>query len=215
VPPYIIRVFKSWQVRDVERRWVNTYEVEHTGASPADLIETANDIADAERLIHRDAVQFLSATISTWEPDSKPYNPLAFTTVELTGTGAVLVSTGQPVDSNVCFVVKREATLGRSGRLFYRGCLLESDIETGGDLRVKLTPGTGLAQGGANFGAFVTAMQPMMATTGAPARLILIQNPSTPGEVAEAGPYRYVTSLKSAGVTINRRNHRYFDRASV
>jgi hypothetical protein len=204
---FVIRIFKSWGARDESRRWVNNYEIEAGAATLTSLDTVANALASAEKLIHMGNVNFLSATISTWEPDSQPYNPLSFRTIELSGIGTKNVAGVTTLSSNVCFVVKYQATTGRNGRRFYRGCLTEADVESGGDGSFTLTAAGPLLDAGADFTAFKTAMAPYL-SGGANATKIVLAGASG------IGVQREVSALKSGGVSINRRNHRYFDRAA-
>jgi hypothetical protein len=212
MPAFTIRIFKSWGARDADRRWVNTYELFSTvHGSPDAMLPTLVAIVDAERHLHLTDVQFLSGTVSTWVPDSQPYDPDAFVTQELVGHGSR--GNGVPpnptaLDSNVCLQVKRQCTTGRSGKLFYRGCLLEGDVEMGGDGRFTLTAGSTIIAGGADWVAYTTAMAPFLnAAEGADALSLI-------SAVAGGQRVRPVDALIPRGVTVNRRNHRYFDRGA-
>lgn len=206
----IIRIFKSWQARDPERRWVNNYEAHSDEVVAPDAFESMmNDIVAAEKLIHLLPVQFLSATISTWEADSVPYNPSSFFTYELAGGGGRggAADVVQALDSNVCYLVKRQTHGGKSGKLFYRGCLEEADVQMGGDGRFVFTAGTGLATPASpEFAAYATAMAPHLSVGAGGEKMALISMIGV-NQVA-----RLVESLAVGGITINRRNHRYFDR---
>lgn len=207
---FILRTFKSWGARDANRRWVNTYEFSTTThTSPAAMLPTLVAVVNAEREIHLTDVQFLEGTVSTWVPDSHPYDPDVFVTQELSGHGNRGNSTppnSTALDSNVCLQVKRQCTSGRSGKLFYRGCLLETDVEMGGDGSFTLTAGTGIAPGGTQWVAYTTAMAPFLTAAEGGDALSLISKVGTTTHI------RPVDALVPRGVTINRRNHRYFDR---
>lgn len=204
---YIIRVRKSWGARDPERSWVNTYEVSYDGAI-GDLSATANAIANGERILHLAEVQFLSATISTWQPDSVPYNPLTFKTVELEQVGLRASAGVSAMDSNVCLLVKMMTALGRNGRRFYRGCLSEADVQIGGDAKFTLTPGSPLTgNGGSAWETFNTFMQPFTTAGTGPVKICLVGN-GVGGVLSRA-----VEEMQVGGVVVNRRNHRYYDLA--
>lgn len=209
----IIRVFKSWGARDPERRWVNSYEAHSIDGLWPDAFEPMKDaIVTAEKAIHHANVQFLEATISTWEVDSHPYDPTSFFTYELSGSGAVDAPHAHDIevlDSNVCYLVKRQTHGGRSGKLFYRGCLLETDVRMGGDARFTLEAGSNYQEGGAFFTTYKAALAPYIGddavTSGTYMALISL--------IANITTVRAVELMKVGGVTVNRRNHRYFDRA--
>lgn len=204
---YTVRIFKSWGARDASRRWVNNYEIEAGTAALTSLGAVANDIAAAEKLIHQTTVQFLSYSVSTWEPDSHPYNPLSFVTGELSGTGA-LAAASQLLDSNVCFLVKYQAATGRSGRRFYRGCLAEQDVEPAGDGSFTVSPGSNFQDAGGAMTSFKNALAPYLAGGTNATKIILAGN-------SASSIQRIVTAVKSGGVVVNRRNHRYFDRRAI
>lgn len=210
---YIIRIFKSWGVADPERRWVNSYEITSGElTSPEAHLPTLAALVLAEQAIHLHKVHFLSATVSTWLPDSHPYDPTAFVTAELAVQGLRDVPDThalEALDSNVALLVKRVCTTGRSGKLFYRGCLLELDVEMGGDGRFRISTGAAIANDGAAMLAYKSAMEPFLGAAEGETALALI---SQPGGVTSIRP---VADLVASGVTINRRNHRYFDRGGA
>lgn len=209
---WTIRIFKSWGAADLSRAWVNNYEINTTTAlNPPDLVPVLNTLVTAEKILHQPEVQFLQATISTWEPDSKPYNPLAFLTVPLSGVGGWARTAGDdPLDSNVCFMVRYQADTGRSGRRFYRGCLTEAHVTIGGDARFQLTSTSGFGDTGAGMTSFRSALAPLLPGGAGVGKLMLMYG--KPGIVSVQ---RAVTSVHTGGVVVNRRNHRYFDRAGV
>lgn len=207
---YTVRIFKSWAARDPERRWSNVYEIQSASTSPGALDATIDTIVLAERQIHANQVNFLEATVSTWAADSHPYNPTTFYTRELSAVGTANPSPATWLDSNVCFLVKLGAGLGRSGRRFYRGCLTESDVETQGDGRWTLSAGSVMLQAGANFAAYRTQLSPML-SDGAGADKLVIAS----GHGATPTFVRQIFTLTSSGVVINKRNHRYFDKGHI
>lgn len=217
MPNFIARVYKSWGVQDYERRWVNTYELASDSAlAPAMATSILNALAAAESNLYFNNVRFLTATLSTWTPDSDPYNPNSFFTLELSGGGARAGGV-DILDSNVCLVIKKQADLGRSGRLFYRGALAEGDVEVGGDGRFRIAATSPVAAGGAVMTSYMSAMAPFLSGNvgGADNLTLRLIGQSTTSQGVVVTHDRAVTALKVGGVTINRRNHRYFDRANT
>ena len=212
---YSIRIFKSWAVRDLDRRWVNSYEVEAPTISDPGLMEPVmRDFVAAEQQLHLGDVQFLSATISTWAADSRPYDPASFFTYDLTVTGLRGAGFGPSVsalDSNVCFLVKKQTYGGKDGKLFYRGCLKEEDVHIGGDARFALDVSSDLNVGGARWLAYLASMDPHLVAgpDAAAGTLSLISM------IAAVRVSRPVVAMQIGQITVNRRNHRYFDRAGV
>lgn len=122
-----IRVIKCFTANP-DNAWVNNYEVQaHIAGSEDELLACATKIVDFERLLHHSAVSFLRLLISTWAPDSVPYDPSAFISSTLTGVGE-RAPAGQPVSVNDCLSVARVCASGRLGHLFYRGVLLDGDF---------------------------------------------------------------------------------------
>lgn len=210
---FIIRIFKSWGVRDPERRWVNTYEVTTTSSStPPAQEDTMMAFVEAEREIHHHKVQFLSATISTWVEDSRPYDPGSFNTYELSTVGKRDTPDAhalEALDLNVIYLIKRQTVSGRSGKLFYRGCVLELDVEMAGDGRFQISTGAAIAEAGTAFSAYQTAMAPFLDDGGGASKLALIS------KIAGSLTIRPVTELHVGNIGVNRRNHRYFNRAAA
>lgn len=207
---WTIRIFKSWAVADLSRSWVNNYELVSAGdLSPLDMVPVLNTLVAAEKTIHYDKINFIQATISTWQPDSKPYNPLSFLTVPLSGQGSAATGALQLLDSNVCFLMRFQADLGRSGRRFYRGALSETDVDatpTGG---FQFAGGLAAVDAGGGMSSFRTALAPLLPSGAGLAKLHLLGKGITFPSTA-----RPVTSVHTGGIVINRRNHRYFDRAT-
>jgi len=123
---FIYRIVKHLASNPLDS-WVNSYEVTaaESGAEDA-LLTLGTTLVAFEAELHRDTVDFEKLTISTWEPDSVPYNPTAFISLPLTTSGTV-GPVGDDLALNQCLVVARTASSGRFGHLFYRGVLNEAD----------------------------------------------------------------------------------------
>lgn len=209
---WTIRIFKAWNTTDLSRSWVNNYEINTSSAlNPPDLVPVLNTLVAAEKVIHWNFINFLQATISTWEPDSKPYNPLSFLTVPLSGGGSAGAPTAATVlDSNVCLMVRFQADTGRSGRRFYRGQLDEPNVDTQGDGKFVLASTSGFLDSGANMNSFRTALAPLLPGGAGIGKLMLMY--AKPGITSVQ---RAVTAIHTGGIVVNKRNHRYFDRRAI
>jgi hypothetical protein len=213
MPNYRIDTFKAWGSRDIERAWSNSYEFVSSQTSPSALIGLGNQLIVAEKKMHLPNVEFLQFRIATHAIEPSPfYDPSAFTTIPVEGIGSRAVTGTDPLDYNVCFVVQRVPASGRAGRLFMRGCLVELDVNSNADGMFRLQTTSTLATGGTVFEGFKTDLAGFISVSGAPV--------ADPG-LAMVGTYgsttiaRYVTALRNGGVSINKRNHRYFDRGPV
>lgn len=119
---FVVRVFKHHE-NNPDNLWTNSYEGIATTPDSGDaLLNWALAIVAFEKALHMTPIQFDRFTISTWEADSVPYDPEAFMSVSITGSGATGEVNGM-MPLNTTFSVARVATSGRFGHLFYRGAL--------------------------------------------------------------------------------------------
>jgi len=110
--------------------WANNYEVEATQdiTNPVSALQfLVERIAFLERDIHLNSVVIDRITVSTYIPDSRPYNPNTLAVYPLS------INCTRPMSANVlplelCLFVRRNVDFGRDGRLLYRGCLTEDDM---------------------------------------------------------------------------------------
>ena len=138
---FVIRVLKH-HVNNPERKWANNYElVARDAGAETEMLAAATQIVDFEIALHYDVVIFDEVTASTWEPDSKPYNPDTFLSSPLTATGDVSIGTGELAAANVCLNVRKQVAKGRFGHNFYRCALLEADISAPAGTWVLTNPG--------------------------------------------------------------------------
>lgn len=136
---FTVRVIKSLAGAPLNQ-WSNSYEF--TAVDPVGLADLRNaGLACVlfEKAIHLGDVRFNRLLISTWVPDSVPYDPSAFISDVLTGSGESGAA-GDPCALNVCLSVARLPTTGRSGHLFYRRCLTEEDINAAAGVTVLEDP---------------------------------------------------------------------------
>lgn len=124
---FIIRTIKSLSTNP-SNKWANSYEfIAVDAGSESDLLTLADAVVQFERALHHDVVQFEEALISTWEPDSKPYDPTVFVSVPL-AVGGTIGPVGDMLGLNSCLSIARVASSGRFGHLFYRGVLEEVQV---------------------------------------------------------------------------------------
>jgi hypothetical protein len=110
--------------------WANNYEVQATENLPNAgfvLPTLANRFVDLERPLHSTAVTIDRVVISTYAPDSRPYNPDTLATYSY-NVQCQRTSTSDLVPLETCLFIRRITEFGRSGKLFYRGCLYEADV---------------------------------------------------------------------------------------
>lgn len=126
---FIYRV-RKYLSTNPDNKWVNSYEFIATNdGGEAGLLSLGTALVGYEQLIHLEVVVFDALLISTWTPDSVPYDPTAFISSPLTGVGDRALGVVDMLGLSNCLDVRRFAATGRYGHLFYRGCLLETDVE--------------------------------------------------------------------------------------
>jgi hypothetical protein len=132
-----VRVYKQ----SLGYLWANNYEVEATQdiANPSTALEfLATRIVELERGLHLSGAIIDRVAISTYVPDSQPYNPntLAVFPFSVPGTRT---GPGSVLALEMCLFVRRNVIFGRDGRLLYRGCLTDQQVSSSG-LRAVLLP---------------------------------------------------------------------------
>jgi hypothetical protein len=121
--------------------WANNYEVEATQdiTNPSTSLEfLATRIVELERGLHLSGIVIDRVAISTYVPDSQPYDPntLAVFPFSVNGTRT---GPGSALALEMCLFVRRNVVFGRDGRLLYRGCLTDGQVSTT-SLRAILLP---------------------------------------------------------------------------
>jgi len=114
--------------------WANNYEIQAVNDIPDPefaLQALADRLVSLERAIHLNITVIDRVTISTYAPDSQPYNPDALATFPYNQIGQRSIS-GDILPLEICLFVRRSVDFGRDGRLLYRGCLTETDVATTG-----------------------------------------------------------------------------------
>jgi hypothetical protein len=192
---FTVRIYKRLEGQE----WANSYEVQATQASsdPTTAIgNLRNWLVGLERSIHLTDVFFDRITISTYQPDSQPYDPTRFTSFPIFEQGQRARS-GDALSLAICLFVRREPGFGRAGKLLYRGVLQENDVA--GYRSALLT-------------ASITSLQNAINTAWSARpqfwRLVMASGTPTPTDVRE------VVNLRVSALTVVKKlDNRYFDRA--
>jgi hypothetical protein len=193
----------KYHTNNPDRKWANNYEVKASEASDtATLIATGVKLADFEKHIHLDVVKFDRLRISTWEPDSTPYDPTTFISLPLSGAGLVSSSGQNPLALNVCLNIGRVPSYGRFGFLYYRGALLEFDVDSPAG-KFKLTNPTQIDTR-VSDAIDDTAIDGLLAGGGDPFTLVMVRD--------DPATARDVTLLSPRGVVVVPFDHAWFNR---
>lgn len=204
---FTVRVYKKVDIA-ADQMWANTYELQAAvGASAANLVTAAQAIVEFEKTIHQDTVFFDRVVVSTWVDDGVAYDPESFTTIPLTGAGLVASPVAAEVlPLQVALFVRRDTLSGRTGKVFYRGCLGEDDV-SGRFGTIALTNAAAIQTrvDNAVTGSGLDALLP----GGGESAYRLVMAARIGGVLRT----RAVQGLTAAGVKLIKYNNRYFDRA--
>lgn len=218
---FVVRSFKSVAGRS-EVSWANTYEFSLAGEMSYGAAQAlATGVVEAEREIHLQFVSFDRVTVSTWGPDSTPYDPTALYTVSaggLTGLRSVAFAASEVLDTVLW--VRRIAVNGRNGRIFYRGVLTDLETEEDAQKKPALKPASV-----AGMAALVNSLGANLLAIGEGVSMVMIGKSLTSKTYQAAavgqkqavvktyGPQhsRLVLALALAGVSRLPIDHGYFD----
>jgi hypothetical protein len=192
---FTVRIYKRLEGQE----WANSYEVQATQASSEPTTAIGNLrawLVGLERSIHLTDVFFDRITISTYQPDSQPYDPTRFVSFPISEAGQRARS-GDALSLAICLFVRREPGFGRAGKLLYRGVLQEGDVA--GYRSGLLTPSINTIQ---NAVSAAWSARPQFW------RLVMASGTPTPTDVRE------VINLRVSALTVVKKlDNRYFDRA--
>jgi len=202
---FIVRVFKSL-LTNPDNVWVNSYEFAADSADSVAALHTlAGVVAVFERGLHTQEVAFIRYTVSTWEADSVPYDPESFVSAPLDFVGIRSDVPNEVVPLGEAWRVNRQALSGRFGNLFYRGALFENEVSQPAGIPVLTEP----ADLGTILGDSVddSGLADYFGD-GAIGGLHMVLVNFTGTQV------RAVTQLVSAGVSLIKADHQWFNRTS-
>ena len=183
-------------------KWRNTYEWQAVDdGTTSDLVAAGLQMVDFEKGFHYELVDFEELRISTWEPDSVPYDPTAFLALPLSGSGVLDVADEDLLALNVCLNMVRIPISGRFGHIFYRGALVESDVEApAGDFILS------------NPTAFDTRYTTVVASSGMDDILSAANFVGMVMISADGSNVRRVFALSPQGVSTLPTKHKWFNR---
>lgn len=206
---FVARIYKRLTTNP-DQVWVNTYEmVARVGA--ADGITASRNalgaLVDWEQRFHLQTVQFYRSVMSTWLPDSEPYNPYNLLVDDFDPvSGARVVGTNDPMALNVGLSVRRDVLAGRQGRAFYRGVLTEGDVIAPAGSYVLTPEARASLQSLVNAaGSETGGLNGALQGTGLALALL-------PGRTDGIQDERIYTEMTVVGVSIKALNNRHFDR---
>jgi hypothetical protein len=133
---FTVRVYKRYGANV----WANNYEIRARQDIPfaqTAILDLVNALTNLEQPIYPSYIRIDRVVVSTYQPDSIPYNPDNFTTIPVNAFGQVNFQT-DPMPLEYCLFVRRVTQAGRPGKLLYRGVFEEGTVTTA-DLRPIVT----------------------------------------------------------------------------
>jgi hypothetical protein len=195
---FTIRTYKT----HVGFSWANTYEVQ-AAVEPVNSVTAIESLAAAfvslEQQIHMSAVVIDRIVVSTYVPDGQPYNPSSFTTIPVSLPGQ-RVNTSEVLPLELALFVRRNAAVGRDGRLLYRGCLMEGDMFAQGFRPLLLTSSVNTFQ--TIFATWLTTTFPQGQWN-----VVLARGRPNPTNIRQV-----INFQVSEKIAVKKLNNRYFDR---
>jgi len=196
---FTVRLYKSFGALV----WANNYEVRARQDVPfaqTAILDLVNSLVSLERPLYPDYIRIDRAVVSTYQVDSRPYNPDTFATVPINVPGTASFTTdAMPLE--YCLFVRRAVQSGRPGKLLYRGVLDEGAVGTLG-LRAIVT-GSRLNQLQTQFSTWFASFL----AGSVPFELVLISG----DENLNVRVVQGLTVVQR--VTIKKVTNAYFDRA--
>jgi hypothetical protein len=182
--------------------WANTYEVQ-AAVEPINSITAIEALASSfvslEQQIHLIGVVIDRVVVSTYIPDGLPYNPSSFTTIPFSVQGQRLAP-AEVLPLELALFVRRNAAVGRDGRLLYRGCLMETDMSAASFRPLLTSSAVNTFQ--TIFGTWLTTTFPNSQWN-----IVLARGRPNPTNV------RQVVNLQvSEKIAVKKLNNRYYDR---
>lgn len=201
---FVVRTIKSHTLNP-DRKWANTYEFKAaTSGGAAELQAAGEACVDFERLMTHDVIRYERLLISTWTPDSVPYNPESFMSIPQALLGDI-GPVGDMLPLNQCLAIARRPLSGRFGHIFLRGALQEADVAAPSGtavLSAPITMNTNIQT------ALTTSTLGDYITVGGHTTLVMVM------VTADGSNNRPVATLTAQGVTTLPMDHAWFNRTA-
>lgn len=219
---YTVRVFKE-RTDQPTIKWANSYELSSGEANfeSSEMLDIASALVEAETKVHLNVVKFTRVVISTWVPDSVPYDPNNLKTVDFSVLGSRSAGSQEKEALDTVLFIKRAADFGRSGKLFFRHFLVDSDVETGTGEPALSSAGSINAT--TALSTYITALSPVLTyiVMAGKSQISKTYKAAAEGEKQEVKreynetPHiRKVIGFAIGGVKRVQLGHKYFDKES-
>lgn len=207
--------------------WVNSYEVVTGGVvgsgvpldeNPGEVLllrNLAGAIAEFELAFHLETTYLNRVTVSTWAPDSTPYNANELVTVPISANGLRTIGGGnEALGLDDTLYVRKTPYTGELGKIMYRGVLLELDSTVNSQGIKTLSGSSPVANGGSLWTTAVASIAAGLSD----------YREQGDGEWAfcmihtiagEALVVRPILTFTPAGITPMKMNKRYYNRGAA
>jgi hypothetical protein len=126
---YQFRVYMNYDVRPSDD-WTTTFEYANLPDDiSSGIITTTADgcVAAIQQCLLGNAI-IDRVVVSTWQPDSTPYDPETVRTISYGVFGDVEFTLTDPVDDTLCWFIRRNVETGRTGKIQLRGTILVDQL---------------------------------------------------------------------------------------
>jgi hypothetical protein len=201
-------VTQKYHTGNPSQKWVNTWEVIHDGSSDyAGLVACKDAIVAFEVAMANTSVYVEKSRISTLAAETA-YDPQSFVTADENLPGSITPS-GEPLDLRAAAFIRRQVQFGRQGKLFLRGYLDESSVQSvAGEWSLVDQPAL---NGQVQTALSSSQLANYINLTGVVPAYALVLASTTWGAdgnmIVETVNTRYVTGLELAGVAWNKMSH--------
>jgi hypothetical protein len=198
-------VTQKYHTGNPSQKWVNTWEVLHDGTSDyATLVACKDAIVAFEIAMANTSVYIEKSRISTLKAETD-YDPQSFVTADENLPGSITPS-ADPLDLRAAAFIRRQVQFGRQGKLFLRGYLDESSVESvAGEWSLVDQP---TLNGQVQTALSSSQLADYMNLAGVPPAFSLvlasIKRTAVGDMPVELVQTRYVTGLEFAGVAWNK-----------
>jgi hypothetical protein len=203
---FTVRLIKHL-VTNPENSWVNSYEFRANAAGFAGAFAALGEaLVTFESTIHTSSVRFDRYTVSTWAPDSVPYDPEAFLSVPLSRIGLIETPETELEPLGMAYRVNRVPVTGRFGNLFYRGCLTEDQVTSPAGIPIIADP---VIQNSNLQEAITDSLLDQYLGPAAEGDFTMVMIDFTGVQI------RVVNALIAGGVSLIKQDHQWFNRTTA
>lgn len=204
---FLYRV-QSYHTLNPSQKWSNNYAfITILGSGSIELRAVALDLIDFHSKMTMTNIITERCVVSTYIPDTNPYDANEFLTVEAPTAGTVDNGGSEQIPLETCLYLRKETQFGRVGKIFLRGALSEQDVSFGQSL---FTPTTATLLGTRLAAAVISSGLSLRLGTEDTIFSMCMPDNTPPNTGA-----RIVDTLSIGGIRNVNMNKRYYNRATL